>query len=185
MLGSLTGTVTAHLATRILVQVGGVGYWVFTGSWQPSLNETVTAYLHHAVREDASDLYGFAELQQLELFEQLITISGIGPKAALSILSLGTSDRITTAIASSDIAFLSLAQGIGKKAAEKIVLELKNKVTPGLTPTALPPTMQEDLLDSLVALGYKPHEVRAMVADLPSDLTTTESQLRWVLSKRS
>jgi holliday junction DNA helicase RuvA len=90
--GSLRGIVTGRLDQRILIEVDAVGYWVHTGSWQP-VGE-VTAYLHHHVREDADQLFGFPDIQTLALFEKLLTVSGIGPKAALALLSLGSPERI-------------------------------------------------------------------------------------------
>jgi holliday junction DNA helicase RuvA len=186
MLGSLTGTVTAHLDNRILIEVNGVGYWVHTGSWRPATSEITCAYLYHAIREDASDLYGFASIAQLQLFEQLISISGVGPKAGLSILSLGEPERIAQAIVSEDSGFLSMASGIGKKAAEKIILELKNKLSEWVIPgTTSPAPIHDELMESLMALGYKQHEIRVMVSTMPDTLTTIEAQLRWVLSNKA
>ncbi len=123
MLGSLTGTVTTHIGNRSLIEVAGVGYWVHTGSWMPS--GQVTCYLHHHIREDANDLYGFASTDELVLFEKLISISGIGPKAGLALLSLGSPEDLLQAIQSQDTKYLSKAPGIGQKAAQKVILELQ------------------------------------------------------------
>lgn len=178
MLGSLTGTVIGRLSQRILIDVHGVGYWVHTGAWQPS--GEVTAFLHHAVREDVSDLYGFERLAELELFERLIGISGIGPKAALALLSLGTAERIRQAIEEKDLTFLTSAPGIGQKAAQKIVLELHNKLD------ALAGLLGEhgegnaDLYAALEGLGYKQSELKAALKDLPSGLGLNE-QITWAL----
>ena len=177
MLGSLTGTVTAHLGSRVLIDVHGVGYWVQTGGWQPE-GQTV-CYLHHHVREDADDLYGFTDLRTLELFEQLISVSGIGPKAGLAILSLGNSDRVRQAISQSDLSFLSSAPGIGQKAAQKIVLELEKKV--GIIGGILPDG-QNDVLEALKSLGYKEQDLRPYLDELPTAITLNE-QVRWVLQQ--
>lgn len=184
MLGSLTGTVAGRLGQRILIQVAGVGYWVHTGSWQPS--GQVTTYLYHHVREEASDLYGFESLETLALYENLISVSGVGPKAGLALLSLGEPSRIARAIVAGDIAFLSLAPGIGKKVAEKTVLELKSKLlgfaqdTDTTQPNA---SIAEDLLAALEALGYRPADVQPIVAKIPADATTLEVQIKWVLKQ--
>ena len=181
MLGSLRGTAAATLENRTLIEVSGVGYWVFTGAWHPA-GETF-AYLYHAVREDASDLFGFESLSGLRLFEQLIGVSGIGPKAGLAILSLGSPDSIAGAIARQDTAFLSAATGIGTKAAQKIVLELHQKMG-GFVPTETAQPQQELRL-ALESLGYKPLEINAALMDLPSGLNTLAEQITWSLQHLS
>ena len=181
MLGSLRGIAAASLDTRTLIEVGGVGYWVFTGAWHPS-GETM-AYLYHAVREDASDLYGFDSLTGLRLFEQLISVSSVGPKAALAILSLSTPDNIAGAIARQDTAFLTAASGIGNKAAQKIVLELHQKMG-GFAPTETAQPQQELRL-ALESLGYKPLEINAALLELPNDLQSLAEQITWSLQHLS
>lgn len=180
MLGSLHGTVTAYLEQRILIEVQGVGYWVHTGTWRPK--GEITCYLHHHVREDMSDLYGFESLPNLQLFEKLLSISGIGPKAALALLSIGTSERIQQAIQTKDIAFLSSAPGIGPKAAQKIVLELHKKLDDlgGLLDDE---DATSDLATTLMGLGYKANEISAALKKLPPEITTLDDQLKWVLKQ--
>lgn len=179
MLGSLQGTVTAHLNQRILVEVAGVGYWVHTGSWQPE--GEITCYLYHHVREEASDLYGFSDLATLALFEQLLSVSGIGPKAALAILSLGSSEQVRQAIAIHDSAFLSSAPGIGEKAAQKVILELQKKVgQPVYTATG---GNQEEIIQALSVLGYKPQEIYPILKDIPVEILSLDLQVKWVLQK--
>jgi len=182
MLGSLHGT-AAHLDNRTLIEVQGVGYWVFTGSWQPQ--GEITAYLYHHVREDMSDLYGFPSLPDLTLFEKLISVSGIGPKAALSILSLGSAQQIATAISQQDTAFLSSASGVGSKAAQKIVLELAGKLG-GLAfaeASQLSIPQYQELRLALESLGYKASEAGAILQQVPPELTTTDAQLKWALQQ--
>ncbi len=183
MLGSLTGTVAAVLENRLLIEVQGVGYWVFTGGWRPVENTDVTAYLHHAVREEASDLYGFPSIASLQLFEQLITVNGVGPKAAMAILSLDSADRIRQAIATGDTTFLALASGVGKKAAEKIVLDLKKKMGV-LTLEGSNAHVQDELIETLENLGFKQQEIAPLLTKIPAELTTTEEQLAWALKER-
>ncbi len=180
MLGSLRGSAIAFHDTRTLIEVNGVGYWVQTGSWHPSGD--VLCYLHHHVREDADDLYGFPDLDSLTLFERLLAISGIGPKAALALLSIGAPDRIRQAVASKDVAFLTTAPGIGQKAAQKIVLELFGKLDSleGLMPDSIP-SQYQDLADALSGLGYKPADIKPLLDTLPADLATVDRQLKWML----
>lgn len=179
MYGSLTGEVTARLDHRILIEVERVGYWVHTGSWQPS--ETITAYLYHHVREDANLLYGFIDIPTLALFERLLSVSGIGPKAALAILSLGSTDKIETAIKTGDATFLALAPGVGSKAAQKIILELKGKL-PEHTGDA---AQHQDVLSALESLGYKSGDIHPLLPQIPKDITRIEEQIRWVLQNLS
>ncbi|MEI6477540.1 MAG: Holliday junction branch migration protein RuvA [bacterium] len=180
MYGSLHGTVTGRLDQRILVEVSGIGYWVHTGTWHPT--GEVTCYLHHVVREDASDLYGFERLQELAFFERLIGISGIGPKAALALLSLGSADRLGQAILNKDVTFLTSAPGIGQKAAQKIILELHGKMD-NMDELLGDDNEGGELMAALTGLGYKPHEVRPLIAKMPAELTTVDAQLKWMLQQ--
>jgi holliday junction DNA helicase RuvA len=177
MLGSLTGQVIANTGNRLLLSVHDVGYWVYTGSWAPS--GTCTLYIHHHVREDASDLYGFADIPTLTLFEQLLTISGVGPKAALAVLSVGDASRVKEAIAHQDTAFLTQAPGIGQKAAQKIVLELTGKIT--FTETEGTGSVHSDVVAALTGLGYKEIDVRQRLKQLPADISNLDAQIKWVL----
>jgi Holliday junction DNA helicase RuvA len=178
MLGSLTGTITGRVDQRILVEVAGVGYWVHTGSWQPE--GAITCYLHHHVREDASLLYGFHDLLTLTFFERLISVSGIGPKAALALLSLGSTARVHEAVESADVAFLSSAPGIGSKAAQKIILELRGKLPLSAGTTG---TSHQDVLAALESLGYRAADIRPLVDKLPAEHTAIDAQIRWVLQQ--
>ncbi len=174
MIGSLTGTATLTHAGKTLIEVQGVGYWVHTGTWLPF--GEVRAFIYQHVREDALDLYGFATLDHLGLFEKLISISGIGPKAGLSLLSLGTASELHAAIESSDVKYLSKAPGIGQKAAQKVILELKGK----LVETELAGTPQGDLAEALEQLGYRRAEIQPIIAKAPKELSL-EKQLSWAL----
>ena len=181
MLGSLRGAILTTLPDgRTLIEVNGVGYWVQTGTWHPS-GET-TAYLYHHVREEASDLYGFPSLEALGLFEKLISVSGIGPKAGLNVLSLGDISQLVQAIERQDTAYLSSAPGIGNKAAQKIVLELAGKLG-GIVQegSQLSISQYQELRLALEAMGYKPAEITAVVQNVPADLLALDAQLRWAL----
>jgi Holliday junction DNA helicase RuvA len=180
--GSLRGIVTGRLDQRILIEVDAVGYWVHTGSWQP-VGE-VTTYLHHHVREDADQLFGFPDIQTLALFEKLLTVSGIGPKAALALLSLGSPERIRSAIQSADHAFLSMAPGIGKRAAEKVTLELKGKLPETMEDGSAPvASITDELLEALESLGYKRGDLLSTVREMPATAVTLDEQIKWVLKQ--
>ena len=181
MLGSLTGLVIGHLNQRTLIQVNGVGYWVHLGAWQAE--GEVTCFLHHRVREDVSDLYGFPDLPTLALFEKLLDVSGVGPKAAMSILSLGTSARVREAIDSQDTAFLSSASGVGQKAAQKIIVELHGKLDAFVFADG--PTPQSELAGALEGLGYRQKEIQETLRSLPADIIGVDAQLKWALKSIS
>ena len=114
-----------------VVECGGVGYRCYTSlttqNQLPSINSEVMLYTHLLVREDAMELYGFSTLKELECFEMLITVSGVGAKMALAVLSVLPVERFVLAVASSDVTSISQAQGVGKKKAERIILDLKDK----------------------------------------------------------
>ncbi len=158
MIGSLRGNVVEKSLTWVLLEVGGVGYKVFLS---PSVLSDVRTegetflYIHDHIREDARDLYGFLTLGDLELFQRLINISGIGPKAAANILSLG-SEVVREAILQGDVGRLSSAPGVGKKTAQKIVLELKGQ----LVDEATMPTGDVEVVEALQSLGYSAHDAR-------------------------
>lgn len=178
MFGSLTGKITARPDQRILIEVAGIGYWVHTGSWQPE--GTVTAYLHHHVREDAQVLYGFVDVPTLALFERLLTVSGVGPKASLALLSLGSTSRVEEAIRTGDPAFLALAPGVGAKAAQKIILELQGKLP---VSDGSPTSSHQDVLAALESLGYKAGDIHPTLRELPRTITAIDEQIRWVLQQ--
>jgi holliday junction DNA helicase RuvA len=180
MIGALRGTVLGTLRADLLVEVQGVAYRVsVTAETLTSLLEgqEVLLYTHEAVRETADDLYGFLEKEDLVWFELLLTVSGIGPKSALAIMNAVDRRSLTEAIARNDAKALSGAFGIGKKTAEKIVLELKEKVGAVQESTAVSGS-DGDVVDALVGLGYSVKEARDAVRAMPRTLATTEEKIR-------
>ena len=163
MIAHLRGTLLSKHPNQAIVEAGGVGYDVTisvpTFSDLPAVGSEVAVYIHTHVREDALALYGFLKASEKLLFEKLITVSGIGPKLAITILSGMAADEMVGAIRGNDIAKLTRIPGIGKKTAERMVLELRDKLPE--TGTAVPaaaPTMsaiEDDVLSALVNLGYQ------------------------------
>lgn len=180
MIGSLRGTVRGSVRGSILVDVQGVGYRVsLTADTLTRLSDgdSVELWTYLAVRENALDLYGFLDKADLQWFELLLTVSGVGPKSALTILNAIDTQSLETAIARNDASSLARAHGIGKKTAEKIVLELREKV--GSVEKSGPGGgAQGDVVDALVGLGYSQKEARDAARALPQGLTTTEEQIR-------
>lgn len=182
MLGSLRGKVIAHHQNKTLIEVQSVGYWVYTGSLQLDLGQESLIFLYQNIREDASDLYGFASLAGLELFEHLISISGIGPKAGLAILALDTPENVLRAIDHENIAFLTAASGVGQKAAQKIILELKGKISNLVFNNELPPNSPEaDLMAALEGLGYKKTDIAKIIHQIPEELVSEQELIKWAL----
>lgn len=170
MIFSLTGTITHLLSTGLVLDVGGIGYLLST---VPATNgshivgERITLYTHHHIREDEESLYGFESIEHLEFFKTIISISKIGPKLGLLILSSAPMDRLIDAISTGDAAVLSAVPGVGKKTAERVILELKDKVgTISLaagsssSESSMTSTARKDATDALVQLGYSTTEAR-------------------------
>lgn len=159
MIAHVSGVVVEKFANSLIIDVGGLGYEVLVAAGDYDahlLDQTVKLYTHDHIRENIHELFGFSSLAGKKLFELLIGVQGIGPKAALAILSLGQAEAVRSAIASGDSAFIQRASGIGKKSAERVVVDLQDKVgMPGASPTAsLLPAHNDDALDALMALGY-------------------------------
>ncbi|MDE6530710.1 MAG: Holliday junction branch migration protein RuvA [Lachnospiraceae bacterium] len=177
MYAYLKGTVVWKTADRIVVEVSGVGYNVNVSPGRiydfPEYGEEVKVYTYTSVREDAINLYGFVTLDELELFKLLISVSGIGPKGGLAMLSVMSVDDIRYAIMTGDAKLLAKAPGVGKKTAERVIIDLKDKVKAQdleepITGTALEKTLMEhpkarDAADALVALGYSGKEAEHAV----------------------
>lgn len=185
MIGRLSGKLIEKLPPQVVVDVGGVGYEVdvpMTTFYQlPALGQHCTLFTHLVVREDAHLLFGFASKEERQTFRQLIKVSGIGAKIALAILSGMTADELAIAVASEDIKRLSSVPGIGKKTAERLVLELRGKLAtggnltvPGGLPFAATPDEKSDIVNALLALGYNDKEASAATKSLPADVTVSE-----------
>ncbi len=162
MIAHVVGRVAEKFNSTVIVDVQGVGYEVNVAATDYEtalLGEDVKFYTYHHIREQAQELFGFSTLAAKKLFELLITVQGVGPKAALSILSLGTAEHVRNAIANSDSAYIQKASGVGKKTAEGVVVKLNDKV--GLpvyykqgTPVQTESDTNDEALEALMALGY-------------------------------
>jgi len=187
MIAYLKGKVIAKPNNYLILETGGVGYQVFAGEnflAEIKIGEAVELYIHHRVREEASDLYGFKNLEDLNLFELLLSVSGVGPKSALAVLSLANSDDIKEAIVRGDASLLTKVSGIGKKTAERLVLELKTKIARVSTGTNLVGgglSGAGDELDALMALGYALNEAREALNLVEPSITSTSGRVKAAL----
>ena len=175
MIASIKGKLESLGSDFAIVNVGGIGLRVYmptsTLSILGSSGGDVKLYTHLHLREDNATLYGFASNEELELFQTLINVSGLGPRMALVMLSALDIEQLTMAIATGSIELLTGIPGIGKKMANRLVLELKDKIGAGLITTPLAELAQEnaDVLAALTSLGYSVSEANRAVANLPRD----------------
>ena len=188
MIGYLNGTIRFLFDDSCILEVGGVGYKVTVDSrTRQGLTAGAAAelFIYTAVREDAITLYGVAEREAFELFELLLTVSGIGAKGALAIVSKISPSEFARAVAAQDVKTLTRLPGVGKKSAERILLELKDKVKPlakNLTvePAQIQSAAQDEAAEALEALGYTAEEISAAFKSAPVD-ATTEQLIRFAL----
>ncbi len=183
MIGFLEGKVIEKRASQALILVNGVGYKVSVPlSVIDSIKEGSEArfYTYLAVRENALDLYGFEDSEERSLFELLLTVSGIGPKTALGVMNTASKSQIEKAIVEENPSYLTKVAGVGKKIAEKIVLELKGKMfaTSGNEDVS---DMQGDVVEALLALGYSQKQARDAMRDMPKDLDTANEKIKFAL----
>mgnify|MGYP001608259061 CR=1 FL=1 len=182
MIASITGIVAEKGARFAVLDVGGIGYKVWaTDDTLNSLKGGAQAKLltHHAVREDAQELFGFLDADDLALFELLIKISGIGPKTALNILNVATPATLRRSITSGETAYLTKISGIGKKTADKIILELREKLGSGGEGETLKDEV--DALEALKALGYSHTEAREALKKVEGSVAGTSARIKQAL----
>jgi len=184
MIGYINGLIIGKNKKSILALTNGIGYNVnVTADFlaECKIDTKTQLYIHTAVREDDISLYGFPEKEELEFFEQLISVSGIGPKMAMEILA--TPMNITqSAIINGDTALLTKIKGLGKTA-ERLILELKNKITPvsGKDGKSISAGVNDDAVMALESLGYERFQIIKAMADLPADIKGTEEIVKYFL----
>jgi Holliday junction DNA helicase RuvA len=180
MIGRLTGILAEKSPPQVLIDVNGVGYEVDVPMSSfynlPALGERTTLLTHFIVREDAQQLFGFLTAAERATFRQLIRISGIGPRMALSLLSGLSVAELTQAVAQQQAARLVKVPGIGKKTAERLLLELKGKLAPDLggPGATVVSDAQADIVQALIALGYGERDAAAALKLLPADVGVSE-----------
>lgn len=187
MIYNVRGTLTYTDINYAVVECGGVGFKCFVSMTTlkelPSIGKETNLYTYLAVREDAMDLFGFATQQELDAFKLLITVSGVGPKAAMAVLSVLPPDRLSVAVSSGDVKSIQSAQGVGKKTAERIVLELKDKML-GIAPSNAAAVQgiqavatnsdAQEAVEVLVSLGFNQSDAATVVGAMDKGLSVDD-----------
>ena len=192
MIGRLSGVLARKEPPALLVDVNGVAYELeapmSTFYDLPSTGEKVTLYTHLVVREDAHLLYGFSRESQRQLFRNLLKVNGVGPRVALAVLSGLSEQELYQSLANEDIARLTKVPGIGRKTAERLIVELRDKADAMLTsigasarPANLPVDPVQEAVSAWIALGYKPNEASRAVSGVPAEGLTSENIIRAAL----
>jgi Holliday junction DNA helicase RuvA len=186
MIAKLKGFVDDIFISKAIINVGGVGYLVnLIPSFAISLEngKELSLYVHTAVRENDISLYGFGSLEELEMFEKLLSVSGIGPKSSLAILGVANLDTLEEAIVRNDINILTKVAGIGRKTAEKILLELKDKVVSRNNNSGVQENI--DVLEALRSLGYHDNQIKEVIKNLPKEMSGTNDKIKEALKMLS
>lgn len=179
MIASLTGTIIEQNEKEVVLDVSGIGYAISVPALVLPFGKTVTLYTHLVIKDDAHELYGFHTKDERALFRILISVSGVGPKTALHMLTLYTLPDLVRIIKTGDAKAIALVPGIGKKTSEKVVIDLKDKVEgfdSGNTKTST------DLVEALLSLGYKEHQIRPVLSTIDTTLPI-EKQITEALKK--
>lgn len=182
MIAYLQGKVFSKEEKNLIILVGGIGYKVFVQTSlieKSKLDQEVEIWTHEHVREDARDLYGFETRDERDFFGLLISISGVGPKSAINILNVASIESLKKAVSSADTSHLTKVSGIGKKIAEKIVLELKGKFNNEEESVSL--KSEVEAVEALKSLGYSQKESRDALKAIPETLTTAEDRIKAAL----
>ena len=183
MIGSIRGDIQYKGTNYIIVQGRSVGYKVFVTPLilvELKIGQSIGMFVHTYVREDQITLYGFRQIEELEFFELLLTVSGVGPKSALGIMSLAGIDMIKSAIVSEDPTVFTKVSGVGRKTAERVIVELKSKLKDEASSA---PVAREhsDTMDALMALGYKEQEARDALKNVPKDTVDLQTKIKLAL----
>lgn len=185
MIAYLNGTIQKILPDSLILNVNGVGYQVFSNKnllSEHEKDESLELYIHTSVREDNISLFGFETIEELQLFKLLISVSGVGPKTALEILNNPVSS-IKYAILKGEIEILVKTPGIGKKTAERILIDLKGKIETIEKPEdySVLQEINEDALNALLNLGYRKHQIIQKLKNIPEEIKDTEEIIRYFL----
>jgi len=187
MIGALKGTLYSKSQNSILLFVGGVGYSVYVTNRfleESKTDSEVFLFTHSNIKEDVFDLFGFPTKQELHMFKLLITVSGIGPKTALTVINHGVG-AVTSAVQKSDVEFFTTIPRLGKKNAQKIIIELKQKLgsLADLDLSEYASSETKEILDGLSSMGFARNEAMRIIKTIPSNTITLEQKIRYCLKE--
>ena len=181
MIAHISGKIAEKFAGSVIVDVSGVGYEVIVPAGEFErvvLNEQIKFYTYHNITDRSQELFGFSSLAAKKLFELLITVQGVGPRAGIAIMSLGETEEVRNAIACEDAKFIQKAAGVGKKSAERVILDLKDKVGMAISkPDGVGNNINlasDEALEALIALGFNLNDATKALEQIPRDLPTEE-----------
>ena len=181
MIAHISGTIAEKFAGSVIVDVSGVGYEIIVpaGEFERAvLNEQIKFYTYHNITDRSQELFGFSSLAAKKLFELLITVQGVGPRAGIAIMSLGETEEVRNAIACEDAKFIQKASGVGKKSAERVILDLKDKVGMAISkPDGVGTNISlasDEALEALIALGFNLNDATKALEQISRDLPTEE-----------
>jgi Holliday junction DNA helicase RuvA len=189
MIAYLRGKIISKSLNYAILEVNNIGYQVFIGEnflSELKIGGEAEVFTHHQIREEADDLYGFKTMEDLELFGLLLTVSGVGPKSALGVISMASSEDIKEAIIRGDATLLTKVSGIGKKTAERLVLELKTKVlrsAGGISSIGINGISGSDEIDALMTLGYSLNEARTALNMIEPGISDSGERVKAALKK--
>lgn len=197
MIGFIKGKLAGKSESQVIIETGGIGYIVNVPDNSPLLlqaeGEDVKVFTQMIVREDDMSLYGFFDKKSVTLFNKLLTVSGVGAKAAMALLSVLHPDELIKAVTFDDVAMLTRANGVGKKSAERIILELSDKLgdfslsgggtLPSATAETLPGDPRAEAIEALLGLGYSKSEAANAVLSVEGDELTTEEYIKEALKR--
>jgi holliday junction DNA helicase RuvA len=183
MIATVSGVISEKMADLVVVESGGVGYGLFVtleDQLKLKIGEKTKLYIYEHIRENTHDLYGFSEQRAKQLFEQLLDVNGVGPKMALTILSVGNVNEVREGIANGDVKLLQTAPGVGKRVAERVVVDLKDKIglpSKGGLESLLISTasaQKDEAVQALVALGFNVPDAVSILSEIDKKLPTQE-----------
>ena len=186
MISYLKGKILKKGTAFIILEVNNIGYKIFVSenmATEVARGQELELYTHHSVREDASDLYGFSSFEKLEMFEMLLSVSGIGPKSGLGIMAIANVEEIKNAIAQGDLSFLTKVSGIGRKTAERVILDLRDKVGNLIPAEGIVSSvgLKGDEIDALISLGYSMQQAREALAKVDKEITDSGKRIKEAL----
>lgn len=185
MIASITGTILEREENAVIVDVHGIGYRVFVGEALASrakVDENISLHIHHYIVDSNQSLYGFSDKRELEFFELLLTVPHVGASTARRVLNIAAPDVLEQAVLEEDMALLTKVSGVGKRMAERIIVELKEKIhTPKRKRSAPSGDVQHEALEALMSIGFTQAQARKAVSTLPKSIKTVEEAVKTVL----